>query len=350
MRQWESQGLGVTEIMKRTGRSKDCVYLHLSRQPETVGRKKLITAAVFRKLTAALQKLQKKAKAEKEVTVAMVKAAAGVEASDRAVLDAFHADDIYFRPLRERPILRDEDIVLRKDFALTYKSRRRRTWLRKPRAIIDCKNWPIFRDRLGRAEAARRMVRGGYRARGDPPKTWLVKQKPTQKFPVKGVRVTAGIVGGKIRMWRYMKVKRWGGAEAAKMYRELTKVLKKTYPDEAANPRNRWSVLEDNDPSGYKSAAGRASKADCRIDAFVIPPRSPDLNPLDYSIWHAISVRMRAQEAKMSPKSRESEEAFKKRLRRVAMTLPKAVVEKAVMDMTRRVNKLHDVQGRLFTE
>ena len=52
----------------------------------------------------------------------------------------------------------------------------------------------------------------------------------------------------------------------------------------------------------------------------------------------------------MAINRRESEEAFKKRLRRVALSLPTAVVKKAVRDMSRRAKKLVEVKGGLFTE
>ena len=83
----------------------------------------MVTPAVLRKLKASKKKLQRKAEAEKEVTVAMIKADAGVVASDRVVLDAFHAEDIYFRPLRERPVLTKADIQERKEWAEKYRSR-----------------------------------------------------------------------------------------------------------------------------------------------------------------------------------------------------------------------------------
>ena len=106
MTQWASQGISKKEILRRTGRSKDVLKRHLGRGGAAkVGRKKMVTPAVLRKLKASKKKLQRKAEAEKEVTVAMIKADAGVVASNRVVLDAFHAEDIYFRPLRERPVL-----------------------------------------------------------------------------------------------------------------------------------------------------------------------------------------------------------------------------------------------------
>ena len=44
------------------------------------------------------------------------------------------------------------------------------------------------------------------------------------------------------------------------MYKELRKVLKKAYP----NHKGKWSIIEDNDPTGYKSRVGFAAKKEAR--------------------------------------------------------------------------------------
>ena len=43
-------------------------------------------------------------------------------------------------------------------------------------------------------------------------------------------------------------------------------------------------MLEDNDPTGFKSGLEETAKKAARIKAFVIPKRSPDLSVLDYAI------------------------------------------------------------------
>ena len=54
-----------------------------------MGRPQVVTPAVWRKLNQALQRLQKRADAEKEVTLPMVIAEAGVEVSTCVVQRAF---------------------------------------------------------------------------------------------------------------------------------------------------------------------------------------------------------------------------------------------------------------------
>ena len=71
---------------------------------------------------------------------------------------------------------------------------------------------------------------------------------------------------------------------------------------------------------------------------------------MDYSLWHAINVAMRKQEETMNIKKTESAAAFKARLRKCALGLPKKTVTKAVMDMRRRVQLMHKAKGGQFKE
>ena len=202
MRKWREEGKGISEIMKLTGRAKQTVISHTTPQKKPrIGsrRRKIITAPVFKKLLKTMQSMQKKANATKEISVASIKKKAGVQDSDRVILQEFHANDIWFRPLRQKPILEDEDVIARRAFADKYRTRSVEGWVEQPQAIIDNKNFPIYQRDKDRNEAARRQVRGGYRRRGDLPKPFLVKRKPQMKYSAPSVQVTAAIVKGKVR-------------------------------------------------------------------------------------------------------------------------------------------------------
>jgi hypothetical protein len=98
---------------------------------------------------------------------------------------------------------------------------------------------------------------------------------------------------GRIRMWDYVDG-RWNATQAASMYEgPLTAALARAYLEHAAKSRAKWIVLEDNDPAGYKSKRALAAKEAAGIVIDDLPKRSPDLNVLDYSLWHSINVRMR---------------------------------------------------------
>ena len=130
------------------------------------------------------------------------------------------------------------------------------------------------------------------------------------------------------------------------MYKDLAQSLRRAYPTH----KGRFTVLEDNDPTGYKSKAGNAQKAASNIVTDDLPKRRPDLNVLDYSLWHEINVRMRAQERSFPKSKRESMDEFKERLRRTALGLPPPLVKKAVAGMKRRCQIISAATGDLFSE
>ena len=179
----------------------------------------------------------------------------------------------------------------------------------------------------------------------------MVKLKGgNNKFPAKGVTVTAAVIKGRIRMWNYVDGT-WNGQTAADMYRgPLVKAMRKAFPDHAKKPGAKWEVLEDNDPTGFKSSKARAAKKEVGIEEDALPRRSPDLNVLDYALWHEINVRMRKQESSWPSDKRESADEYKKRLRKTALGLPESFVSKCVGDMARRCNLLVKRRGKLFRE
>ena len=130
----------------------------------------------------------------------------------------------------------------------------------------------------------------------------------------------------------------------------LRAALAEAYPEIARNPRKKFLVLEDNDPAGYKCRKAMVAKAEAGIKTTDLPPRSPDLNVLDYSLWHAINVEMRKQEARFHKGKVETKAAFIERLKDTALALPGPVVKKAVRDMERRLLLIKKAKGGLIEE
>ena len=353
MRKWRKEGRSLTDIQGLTGRSRQTIIDHTSAKKKPgpgSGRRAILTEKDFKKLHTTLLKLQKKANANIEITVQAVKEAAGVEASNRTVLDLFHAHDVWFHPLRQKLVLTDEDVIKRAGFCDKFMTRSEEQWVTQPNAIIDNKHFPLYMDGAGRNEGARRTLRGGYRARGARPQPYLVKRKKAQKFSAPGVQVTAAVVKGKIRMFDFVKG-HWSGQKAAAMYKgPLLRTLKRAFPAKAVRKNATWTVLEDNDPAGYKSSAGKAAKLEASIMSVDLPPRSPDLNTLDYSLWAAINAAMRKQERAFRKNKKETKEQYMARLRRTALNLPTSLVTKAVKDMHRRLRKISAAGGGLIVE
>ena len=73
-----------------------------------------------------------------------------------------------------------------------------------------------------------------------------------------------------------------------------------------------------------------------------MPRYSPDLNPLDFCIWADIEKRMLMG----GPKNgRENVEAYKVRLRRVAMATSKTLINRALLSMHDRIQAVYDAKG-----
>ena len=114
--------------------------------------------------------------------------------------------------------------------------------------------------------------------------------------------------------------------------------------------KRRFCVLEDNDPTGNRSAVALRAKATCKLDVLCLPKRSPDLNVLDYAVWTEVKRRLRSQEERWDDGKRETRAEFELRLDRVAKALPSTFINKSIMDMKRRCDRLYAAEGGLFEE
>ena len=349
MRRWHTEeGMSPHVIAVLLGCSPSTIHRRLAKAPGRVGHPRM-SKADYQACNRALVAMQKEVRGRTEVTAAMVRRRAGLSYCERTIRDAFRAHGKPFKKLSEKPLLTPEDVKARLAFAEKYHARPKRSWLSCPHAIIDNKKFPMYVDHRGRVYAARRSVRGAYRSGADAVQSHLVKPKDTIKFPAAGVMVTAAVIRGKIRFW-HITEGRWNAKKAVEMYKALKKAVTKAFPERAARPYPRWTILEDNDPSGYKSNLAVAEKQALRMEVMALPPRSPDLNVLDYSMWAAIGKRLRVQEADFPPAHKETRIEFLKRLRKTALTLPVSGVQKSVQSMKRRCQQIRLNKGGLIHE
>ena len=158
--------------------------------------------------------------------------------------------------------------------------------------------------------------------------------------------VVAGVCRGRVAMWHVVPDGRWSGEAAAKVYcGPLSKALAKAWPG-----RCSWRVLEDSDPTGFKSKKGKMAKADAGIKPFAIPPCSPELSLCDCAFWQEVNRRTRRQESSWSKSRKESREDYLLRLKQTALRLPKAFLEKNFEDMRHRCQLLFQAKGHHFDE
>lgn len=352
MKAWHSDGVGVRAIAKRLRRSTDTVSKHLfkkhKRNPKPVGRPRAIAPKTFTKVQKTYEKAIANAGAKHEVTANMVKRRMRLKCSTKTLRRALWAHGVRFRPLYEKPTLSDGDKRDRLEWAKAHASRSGRQWDKYLHAIIDNKTFQVYPNGKMRDYAARRRVRGAYRGRGAKLTKGYTKpaKQLKQNTGAKAVQITCAIGNGKVLMWREVHGQ-WNGSEAAAMY---AGALKKSLEDEYPEVRGTWRVMEDNDPSGYSCSKGRDAKKESGIAAFKLPPRSPDLNPLDFSVWSEINRRMRTQESKWPAGKTETRRQHLQRLKRTALALPEAFIRKVVANLEERCKRLVEAKGGHFAE
>ena len=122
-------------------------------------------------------------------------------------------------------------------------------------------------------------------------------------------------------------------AEAERIYKApMKRALQNEYPN-----RTRFTVLEDNDPAGYRSKKGMQAKTEAKIDVFAIPKHGPELNICDYWLWKQVNAKMREQERNWPKGKKEDRDGYFRRLKRTAMSLTKEEIDDAQGSMKRRI-------------
>ena len=320
--------LPVATIARVTERDKKSIYRVISNKALFLkrGAKEKLSKNDIDRCVGVIRAMVKNAKARFEITLAMIKKRAKIFVDDKVLRKALASRKIKFRRPRSKPLLTKEDRIARFKFAKKYREKTLSWWLKKIHLHIDLKNFPVYTNGRARHLASMREVRGAYRTLGEGlDEAYVVIPKDMRFNPgAQSCRIAAGVGGGRVRLWHEVG-KKWTGKKAADLYKgPLLHALRRGWPT-----RRTWEVLEDNDPTGFKSKAGEAAKAESKICIFKIPERSPDLNVCDYALWKQVSRTMRRQEKKFAQTKKESRSQYIARLHKAAKGLSKTFINKS---------------------
>ena len=248
-----------------------------------------------------------KAATKREVTLAMIIRRARIKAGPKCVRKASHKAGVRFRRMRSKPLLTKRDIKDRWAFAQKYRKKSKKFW-RNLSLSIDVKNFPVYLNPAALVVAAMREVRGAYRMKSQGLEENYVVVPKYLKFNTgaKSARISGGVGKGRMLLWHELK-RQWNGKAAADLYLGPGRsALRRAWPR-----KRSFSMLEDNDPTGFKSIAGGKAKASAKIRVLEIPKRSPDLSVMDYAIWKQGTRTMRLQERRFkTTRKQETRAAF----------------------------------------
>ncbi len=136
------------------------------------------------------------------------------------------------------------------------------------------------------------------------------------------------------------------GVVLAKPYRKLNgkrfaKLVKNEFGNVfqqcGRNHRRPRLFLQDGDPSQNSTRVTRALR---RMDAtvFHIPPRSPDLNPIE-NIFHLLGRQLIGDALRLNIEY-ESFRAFRRRVTDTLLHLPQPVIDRTIASLPRRIDEI----------
>ena len=142
---WE-QGKAPSEIAGLLDRDKSTLTRFLVKQVsrKKQGRPPVLSEADLDFLERHLHERIVKSMGKYHVTAAMVKRSARSSASVKAIQCGLRKRRIFFRKLREKPLLTEEDIKARFAFAKMYRHKSAGSWMKAFHAAIDGKLFKVY--------------------------------------------------------------------------------------------------------------------------------------------------------------------------------------------------------------
>ena len=108
------------------------------------------------------------------------------------------------------------------------------------------------------------------------------------------------------------------------------------------NGRRLW--LQDDDPSQNSSDAKRAMcNCNCDLSLFQIPPRSPDLNPIE-NFFHLVRCKLKSDALALNI-TKQTLEEFKARIVRTICSIPVDIINRTIASMLVRLQRVIDSKG-----
>lgn len=306
--------------------SRYCLGLtHASDAPEARGRRAALTRADIRAADLARKKLLKEADGENRVTWEMIIEKAGLAdvACKRTIMDDLRRElGVAYRLARKKIGITEDDAKKRLQVCKRWLRKPKRFWSKDVHGYVDNKSFVLPLTPKERKRFRQTRVEGHLRTKAEGLTRGCTKPREKhswQGFP--SVTVTAMVAEDKIILWHYQE-KRWNGQTASETYKgPILQALKRKWGE-----RGMYRLVEDGDRKGNQSNQGNSAKRQAHIRALTLPPRTPELMPLDARLWKAIEDRVDAA----APAGTESKPAFLTRLRRTALTLPRDFVRKSI--------------------
>lgn len=292
------------------------------------GRPRALSNRGIRKVTNAVKELREETGVFTSVDVQETSGITIEEASNRTIRRCLRGQKLFYLNCRQKGILSPEDAQKRLKFA------------EKCKRILPENIWTegisFYLDGVGWAHKSNPCKF----ARSDRTRTWRMKSEGTHihctaKSQKEGTgknmaKFFVAIAYGK----GVIKCEPFEGHINGKRFADFVTDNFKDMFKAGVNPQGKL-FLQDGDPSQNSALAKQAiDKIGAR--QFSIPPRSPDLNPIE-NIFHLVGKKIR-KEAMDKKITKESFTNFQQRVQRTFYEFPKVTIDKTISSMNKRVD------------
>lgn len=244
--------------------------------------------------------------------------------------------DLHNRPAKRHITITMDDEEKRLKKAKTWRKYQKSFWKNQIHAYIDNKAFLVARTAADKKRMRQQTVHSHLRTKTEgSEKGFVAPKKSRANLGLVSLDITAAVAQNKIIMW-HINAKPWNGAAAAVMYAKLGTALRKHWGN-----KKFFRVVEDGDRKGFQSNKGIAAKKKEKIKSWLLPPRTPEWMPLDFSLWKQIESKVLAKPIKRT----ETVKAYAARLQRTATRLSKEVVANTLGDMRPRILETVEQKG-----
>ena len=300
------------------------------------GRPKRLSERDRRALLKSLPKIRKDT--EGEFTVNDLREVSGIEesVSTSTVTRVLHQDGYRLRDKRRKGILTENDTKIRLKFAKHAKKMLSTDiWVKDISFYLDGSG---FTHKVNPAQNARRRCR----------KTWR-KASEGEFLYCTGAGTREGDSG---KVAKFMVAIAFGkGVTMCEEYqavlngKSFAEFIREYFPpcfQNSANADTRL-FLQDGDPS-QNSKIAMDALAEINGKKFSIPPRSPDLNPIE-NIFHLAKRKLKKNAIDQNI-THETYQQFVKRVKDTLQSLDTAVIDRTISSMNNRINLVIKAKGQ----
>ncbi len=343
---YQDKGLCVKELVKRyPAYARTSISRH-AKKPignakadgrvgnKNAGRKPKLSERDVRRLEQSLHKLRDEIGPVHSTSIEEHAGFQFENVSNRTIRRALNKKGYDFTQCRKKGQLSIEDLDTRLTFARKCKKLPEEFWTSGISFYLDGTGWVHKTNPCKTAKTARTRI---WKKKGESLSRECLSKGKKEGVNGKVAHFMVAIAHGKgvIKCFLYEKL---NGVMCADFIREHFPSM---FQD-SANPRGKL-FLQDGDPSQNSAPSKEAMESvGCRL--FKIPPRSPDLNPIE-NVFHNIGKKIR-EDAMTKRIEKETFQQFVDRAKRICLSYSPEIIDRTIESMPRRIDMVIKSKGQ----